>query len=273
MDGQPVVVPNARGSFTTPSVVSFKVRSGKKKRGHDRGPSSSSAAAAATGQRRISPSSAARKRRRAPTPPAAASGDPDLDYDYYGDSSGGGGRSSRPTAAGADRRGAGGKQEAVPGAGAGGGAGAGADRGGGGGGLARIYVGEAAVERIATHPRTTYSSVKRIVGRTKREAKEAGVGLGALNVDQVLVPGLVLACLLVFFSWRGFSPFSALVLDCPCSEVLEVVVVFSFCPSCVFRRQEWRRGRYSCICTSEPRLCSKTKAKVVRPLTARLKAG
>lgn len=54
-----------------------------------------------------------------------------------------------------------------------------------GGALARIYVGEAAVERIATHPQSTYSSVKRVVGRTKKEAKEAGVGLGALNVDQV----------------------------------------------------------------------------------------
>lgn len=57
--------------------------------------------------------------------------------------------------------------------------------GGGGGGLARIAIGEAAVARIASHPRNTYSSVKRIVGRTKKEAKEAGVGLGALNVDQV----------------------------------------------------------------------------------------
>ena len=59
--------------------------------------------------------------------------------------------------------------------------------GSGGGGLARIYVGEAAVARIATHPKNTYSSVKRIVGRTKKQAKEAGVGLGALNVDQVLL--------------------------------------------------------------------------------------
>lgn len=57
--------------------------------------------------------------------------------------------------------------------------------GGEGGGLARIAIGEAAVARIASHPRNTYSSVKRIVGRTKKEAKEAGVGLGALNVDQV----------------------------------------------------------------------------------------
>eukprot|EP00904_Undaria_pinnatifida_P008545 jgi/Undpi1/4820/HiC_scaffold_19.g08173.m1 len=56
--------------------------------------------------------------------------------------------------------------------------------GGGGGGLTRIVIGEAAVARIASHPRSTYSSVKRIVGRTRREAKEAGVGLGALNVDQ-----------------------------------------------------------------------------------------
>lgn len=56
---------------------------------------------------------------------------------------------------------------------------------GGGGGLTRIVIGEAAVARIASHPRSTYSSVKRIVGRTRREAKEAGVGLGALNVDQV----------------------------------------------------------------------------------------
>ncbi|CAM9340575.1 unnamed protein product [Ectocarpus sp. 6 AP-2014] len=54
----------------------------------------------------------------------------------------------------------------------------------GGGGLARIFVGEAAAARIATDPKNTYSSVKRIVGRTKKEAKEAGVGLGALNVDQ-----------------------------------------------------------------------------------------
>ena len=39
--------------------------------------------------------------------------------------------------------------------------------------------------RVASHPRSTYSSVKRVVGRTRKEAKEAGVGLGALNVDQV----------------------------------------------------------------------------------------
>lgn len=55
----------------------------------------------------------------------------------------------------------------------------------GGEGLARIVIGEAAVARIASHPRNTYSSVKRVVGRTRKEAKEAGVGLGALNVDQV----------------------------------------------------------------------------------------
>lgn len=61
----------------------------------------------------------------------------------------------------------------------------GGGREGGAGVLGKIVVGEAAVARIATHPRSTYSSVKRVVGRTKKEAKEAGVGLGALNVDQV----------------------------------------------------------------------------------------
>lgn len=49
----------------------------------------------------------------------------------------------------------------------------------------RVLVGERAVVRVATHPRSTYSSAKRVLGRTKKEAKKAGVGLGALNVDQV----------------------------------------------------------------------------------------
>lgn len=47
-----------------------------------------------------------------------------------------------------------------------------------------VFVGAAAVERLAIDPRSTYSSVKRVMGRTVKEAREAGVGLGALNVDQ-----------------------------------------------------------------------------------------
>lgn len=50
-----------------------------------------------------------------------------------------------------------------------------------------VVVGAPAVERIPIHPRSTYSSVKRLIGRTVKEAKEAGVSLGALNVDQVRV--------------------------------------------------------------------------------------
>lgn len=50
-----------------------------------------------------------------------------------------------------------------------------------------VVVGAPAMERIPSHPRSTYSSVKRLIGRTVKEAKEAGVSLGALNVDQVRV--------------------------------------------------------------------------------------
>ena len=49
----------------------------------------------------------------------------------------------------------------------------------------RVVIGEAASKRVASQPRSTYSSVKRVIGRTRKEAKEAGVGLGALNVDKV----------------------------------------------------------------------------------------
>ncbi|CAN0175318.1 unnamed protein product [Ascophyllum nodosum] len=48
----------------------------------------------------------------------------------------------------------------------------------------RVVIGEAASKRVASQPRSTYSSVKRVIGRTRKEAKEAGVGLGALNVDK-----------------------------------------------------------------------------------------
>lgn len=48
-----------------------------------------------------------------------------------------------------------------------------------------VLVGAPAMERIPIDPRNTYSSVKRVMGRTLKEAKEAGVSLGALNVDQV----------------------------------------------------------------------------------------
>lgn len=166
VDGQPVMVPNKRGSFTTPSVVSFRVRGTGKSRSDKNTPASS------TGTANRRRSAAAGKRRRMPQ--ATNSSSRDLDYDYSdsgGSSSSSSTASTQPAAA---------QEKGVAGDGGDG------DRdGSGGGGLARIYVGEAAVARIATHPKNTYSSVKRIVGRTKKQAKEAGVGLGALNVDQV----------------------------------------------------------------------------------------
>lgn len=174
VDGQPVVVPNARGSFTTPSVVSFKVRSNKgkgkgKRKGKGQGTSSSP-----TGRRRAGAGAAGK--RRAPVTPSS-----DLDLDYSkptaGDNAEHGDPSHKPSANARhhQQQEENGDDDDV---------GDGGD-GSRGGGLARIYVGEAAVARIATHPKNTFSSVKRIVGRTKKQAKAAGVGLGALNVDQV----------------------------------------------------------------------------------------
>eukprot|EP00752_Nemacystus_decipiens_P005820 g5262.t1 len=168
VDGQPVMVPNARGRFTTPSVVSFKVR-GNMTKGSSSSPSPT--------QRQREPAAAAAaargSKRRAPATPSS---DRDLDYNESSPAAAAaiateGGEGSSKAKSTRQQR-----QEGL-----------GDDHGGGGsggGGLARIYVGEAAAARIATHPKTTYSSVKRIVGRTKKQAKEAGVGLGALNVDQ-----------------------------------------------------------------------------------------
>lgn len=60
-----------------------------------------------------------------------------------------------------------------------------------------VLVGTPAMERIPIDPRNTFSSVKRVIGRTLKEAKEAGVSLGALNVDQVQVDIGILECLFV----------------------------------------------------------------------------
>lgn len=179
------MVPNSRGSFTTPSVVSFKVRgrgsSGSKKkkstkRQQQQQQQQGQASSPTTASNRRNNSRTGRRRASARTP-VGGGGEIDLDYDYTSkspDVAPAAGKAEDSRSSSSSRRSAAKEQQG----------------GGGGQGLARIYVGEAAVARIATHPRSTYSSVKRIVGRTKKQAKEAGVGLGALNVDQVRDSGM-----------------------------------------------------------------------------------
>ncbi|CAM9960422.1 unnamed protein product [Pylaiella littoralis] len=194
VDGKPVMVPNSRGSFTTPSVVSFKVRSSRKKNntkqqqqqqqreGQAPFPSSTSTSASTSSRRNNNNNNVRAARRRAPAAlggGGGGGGERDLDYDYSSSSSespvvapaSGKAEGSSSSSSSSSKTSAT-EEDRQQGAGS------------GSGGLARIYVGEAAVARIATHPKSTYSSVKRIVGRTKKQAKEAGVGLGALNVDQ-----------------------------------------------------------------------------------------
>ncbi|CAN0072335.1 unnamed protein product, partial [Scytosiphon promiscuus] len=110
VDGQPVMVPNKRGKVTTPSVVSFRVRSSSSGGGRSNpnknasAPSSSSAA----GNRRHP----AAGRGRRGTPPGTNS-PRDLDYDYS-DGGGAGGDDSRTSTSNAPssretaRKGAGG---------------------------------------------------------------------------------------------------------------------------------------------------------------------
>lgn len=133
---------------------------------------------------------------------------------------------------------------------------AGGGKGGeGGGGLARIVIGEAALARIASHPRNTYSSVKRVVGRTRKEAKEAGVGLGALNVDQVrarqnknffffvCVCFFVGCLLLLFFQVHGTC-------WCLVSFSLLVLVPGVYIHMCVRFALEYVAGCLSCVSRS-----------------------